>query len=259
MKRLLCLIAVALITVGAAGQSKTTTAKQSSSTDKSSAAATTAKSSSSSGKSTGTAGKSTTAKSTATTSKTATKTDTSKSKEDKKDDKDQKSVYADKFRFGVTGGLGFNTYTSYTHHTHLALAFKGGVNARMPLLLPDLYVMGEGRLALRTCGNAFTGRMSHAYLEVPVQVGYTIHLNENLGLYAEAGPYLGLRLFPYGYEVIHRDHHHRFIDLGLGLNAGIELAKQFRLSLGFDYGLISPCSWDHVHNGSIWITGTYLL
>ena len=191
--------------------------------------------------------------------KTTAKKDDSKKKEDsKKKDKDKKNPYDNKFRLAATGGLGLHAFQNGDGEHKVALQLKGGVNARMPVLLPDLYLMGEGRLALRTCGTHYTGQMSHLYLEVPVMAGYTIHLGDNFGLYAEAGPYVGLVLIKMKHEFGHHNCGFNPFDIGIGANLGVEMAKHLRLSLGFDYGFLSPCHSDHAHNGGIWLTGTYM-
>ena len=176
---------------------------------------------------------------------------------DKEKKADEKGLYDGKFRFAGTAGLGLHPYINGLGYRHLALQMKAGVNARMPVLLPDLYLLGEGRLALRTCGTYYTGQLSNLYLELPVMAGYTLHITDDIGLYAEVGPYLGFALIKFRHEH-DRTHPCRFIDLGLGANVGVELMENIRLSLGFDYGLISPCAYDHAHNGGIWLTGTYM-
>ncbi len=269
-----------LVALGSPAQNKTATSSAKNSTTAAKSSTTTAKSSSSSAKASSTTSKSSTAsKSSSTTAKSSTQTkqatagkqqssstkqssakkDDSKKKEDtNKKDKDKKNPYDGKFRLAATGGLGLHTFQNGDGEHKVAIQLKGGVNARMPILLPDLYLMGEGRLALRTCGTHYTGQMSHIYLEVPVMAGYTIHLGDNLGLYAEAGPYVGLVLIKMKHEFGHHNCGFNPFDIGIGANLGVETAKNLRLSLGFDYGFLSPCHSDHAHNGGIWITGTFM-
>ena len=248
-----------------ASKSSTSASKSGSTASKPSSAA--SKSGSSTSKSSSTTAKSSTQTKQATagkqqsssTKQSSAKKDDSKKKEDtNKKDKDKKNPYDGKFRLAATGGLGLHTFQNGDGEHRVAIQLKGGVNARMPILLPDMYLMGEGRLALRTCGTHYTGQMSHIYLEVPVMAGYTIHLGDNLGLYAEAGPYVGLVLIKMKHEFGHHNCGFNPFDIGIGANLGVETAKNLRLSLGFDYGFLSPCHSDHAHNGGIWITGTFM-
>ena len=269
MKKLACIIVLALIAIGSPAQTKTTT----SSGTKSSV---TAKSTTSSTSKQGTTTKQTTAKQSSpsstssskqsasssqksTSQKSSAKKDDGKKNDDKKDNKkDKKGLYDGKFRLAATGGIGLHGFQDGTGAHRVALQLKAGVNARMPVILPDLYLLGEGRLAMRTCGTHFTGQMSHIYLEVPVMAGYTLHLGDNFGIYAEAGPYIGLALIKTKMEFSHPNCGYKPIDIGIGLNVGAEMMQNIRLSLGFDYGFISPCGSDHAHNGGIWLTGTYM-
>ena len=184
--------------------------------------------------------------------KTSQKSAQDKKKEQEKKDKEKKEK--DKTRFGLTGGIGLHTYKSH----HVAFQAKLGGDVRFPVFVDGLYALAGGRLAYRTCGTQRTGRMSNLYLEVPLNLGYTFDLSDNFGLFAEAGPYMGLILAKLNYEYDHNNCGFRPIDIGIGLNLGVEMMKSFRLSLGFDFGFISPCGSDHAYNGGIWLTGTYL-
>lgn len=166
---------------------------------------------------------------------------------------DKKEPEKEKMRIGVTGGLGLHSYKEH----HVALQAKLGADVHLPVLFEGMYFLGGGRVAYRTCGNQFTGRISNLYLEIPLRLGYTYDLSEKFAVFAEAGPYAGLTLAKIKHEMDHTGHY-RPIDAGLGLDAGVQLHKKFRISLGFDFGFIAPCARDHACNGGIWLTGTYL-
>ncbi|MCR5325313.1 MAG: PorT family protein [Bacteroidales bacterium] len=285
MKRFLCILALALVTLGGFAQTqkvtqskttpKTTQTTQKSAQTKAKTATTQTKSATtqtkttaksaqtqaksattqtkSAAKTTQTQTKSATAQKSAANQKTSQKSAQDKKKEQEKKDK-QKEKEKDKTRFGLTGGIGLHTYKSH----HVAFQAKLGGDVRFPVLVDGLYALAGGRLAYRTCGTQYTGRMSNLYLEVPLNLGYTFDLSDNFGLFAEAGPYMGLILAKLNYEYDHNNCGFRPIDIGIGLNLGVEMMKSIRLSLGFDYGFISPCGSDHAHNGGIWLTGTYL-
>lgn len=161
-------------------------------------------------------------------------------------------------RYGVVGGLGYNSFQNIYGEQKPALAISAGAMAKTPIVVPELYLQGEAKFTLRTAGNYYTGQMSNVYLTIPVRVGYDFEINEDYSLFVEAGPYVGFRLFKTYHEIDHTGHIN-FIDLGAGLNFGVQFLNQFRVSVGGDLGFIRVCPWDHARNGSVWLGFTYLL
>lgn len=167
---------------------------------------------------------------------------------DKKDKKDKDDVYS-KIRFGATGAVGL-----WMGSPALFQA-RAGADARMPFLLPHAYLMGGARLSLRGCNPQPWGQLSTLYLEVPVRFGYTLSLGDNLALFGEVGPYVDVRLIRFKK---HDTTCSRFMDLGLGADAGLEVGHHLRFSLGLDFGFFRPCIAEHTINNGVWLTTTYL-
>ena len=132
---------------------------------------------------------------------------------------------------------------------------RAGADARMPFLLPHAYLMAGGRLSLRGCDPTPFPKLSTLYLEIPARFGYTFPMGDNLALFGEIGPYLDVRLIRFKR---HDNSCSRFLDFGLGADAGLELGHKFRLSLGLDFGFFRPCVAEHTINNGLWLTGTYL-
>ncbi|MBO4671107.1 MAG: PorT family protein [Bacteroidales bacterium] len=208
MKRFICILALALITLGGFAQTQKTAQQK---------------------------------------TQAATKTAQQKKEEKKKEEEKEK------MRVGVTGGLGFHTYKD----KKIAVQAKIGADAQIPVLFEGLYALAGARLAHRTCGNYYTGRITNLYVEIPLKIGYTFELSDDLGIFAEVGPHLAMTLIKLKHEYDHTGHYNPF-DIGLGLDGGVELFDKFRVSLGFDFGFIPPCSQDHACNGGIWLTAKYL-
>lgn len=183
-----------------------------------------------------------------------------KQSDQKKDEKKDGKKDINHFNIGLSAAPGLHLFVNNAGKTSVAIQMKAGANATIPIILPDLYLQPGARLALRTGGTHYTGQISNIYLEVPVFAGYNFRLGD-IALFVEAGPYAGLRIIP----LVHGTWEPKLawqcpsFDIGLGINAGIELNNKIRLSAGFDRGFISPCKDDHAHNGGFWITATYLL
>ena len=89
--------------------------------------------------------------------------------------------------------------------------------------------------ALLSNKGAGTGEyaFSLSYLEVPVHYGYKFAVNEKIGAFVEAGPYVAYGLFGANnaFDVLKR------FDVGVGGRVGVNLSK-YSLSLGYDMGLL---------------------
>lgn len=180
-------------------------------------------------------------------------------KDSKKDEeKDDNKRDINHFNIGLSAAPGLHLFVNNYGRTSVAVQMKAGANLTIPVILPDLYIQPGARLALRTGGTHYTGQLSNLYLEVPVFAGFNFRLGD-IALFAEAGPYAGLRIIPLVHGSWHAASSCPVFDIGLGINAGVELNNKIRLSAGFDRGFISPCHDDHAHNGGFWLTATYLL
>ena len=163
----------------------------------------------------------------------------------------------DNLQIGVTGGVGATLYKDIFHDIRFGVPVFIGANATLPINgVPGLYVLGEGKLALRTTGTGYTGRMTNLYLMIPIRAGYNIPVDDTMQVYIEAGPYVAL-----GIKISHEVDTHGYynpFDLGICAHAGVELNKRYKVGLAFDRGFISPFRTEHLANHGVWVTFTYL-
>lgn len=94
----------------------------------------------------------------------------------------------------------------------------------------------------------FTDVSRPGYLEIPIHVGYRYNFSENLGIYADFGPYFAMGINGKNrrmYDDHRKDDTSRFFnkdkvqrfDCGLGFRIGTEYANQHSLTIGVDWGL----------------------
>ncbi|MGN0233546.1 MAG: porin family protein [Bacteroidaceae bacterium] len=121
-----------------------------------------------------------------------------------------------------------------------------GVNYTMKGAKMDL-LMGEDNYSC-------TVKYRPCYIEIPLHVGYRYNVLENLGVYADFGPYFaigvnGKEKFDFDGDAV-KDYSHKFFrndnmsfgeiqryDFGLGFRVGAEYADHHSLTFSFDWGL----------------------
>jgi hypothetical protein len=178
------------------------------------------------------------------------KSGSSNQKKDNKDNDKKKKDFYDDLTLQATAGLGIDN----------SLALKTGIDARLPFILPHAYLLAGGRLALRTVSGESYGKIKTVYIEVPVNIGYTLPLGDNLAFFAQTGPYLGMKLFKVYSEYDHGRTCPRRFDIGWGIDGGIEVGHRLRFALGLDHGFIKPCVAEaHDRNKCFWVSASLLL
>ena len=91
------------------------------------------------------------------------------------------------------------------------------------------------------------------YLNIPLHVGYKWNCGQNAKFFVNAGPYLNVGLFGKVKNTIMDEHQKKLrsvslnyfsyvgsdhrIDWGLGLGTGLELAKHYQMSIGYEWGM----------------------
>lgn len=91
------------------------------------------------------------------------------------------------------------------------------------------------------------------YLNIPLHVGYKWNCGQNAKFFVNAGPYLNVGLFGKVKNTIMDEHQKKLrsvslnyfsyvgsdhrIDWGLGLGTGLELAKHYQISVGYEWGM----------------------
>jgi hypothetical protein len=89
------------------------------------------------------------------------------------------------------------------------------------------------------------------YLEVPAYAGYAFPIG-NLSFYAQAGPYVGLKLGQSG-----DGGNIKIFNMGLGLIGGINIHK-FKIELGYQQGLINIVEGGNDIIGSAFLGVSYV-
>lgn len=105
-----------------------------------------------------------------------------------------------------------------------------------------------------TNGQTCTVKYRPHYIEIPLHVGYRYNILENLGVFADFGPYFaigvnGKERFNFDSDAV-KDFSHKFFrndnssvggiqryDFGLGFRVGVEYANHHSLNFSFDWGL----------------------
>lgn len=128
----------------------------------------------------------------------------------------------------------------------------------LPSLFEGAYLNGGALLTLKGAekdyGSDLDFKCNAYYLEIPIHFGYKHVLSENLSLFGEFGPYLGIGLFgktklESGGESAKVDTFgdeggvKRF-DLGLGFRLGFEIQERVPVSFGYDFGLLNAADTD---------------
>lgn len=168
---------------------------------------------------------------------------------------------AQKVDFGVLAGLVFSHPKDYNTRTGFSVGAKGiytfrenssswFLEAQAKLVSKgwkyDIATYDEGGNLIYysdwTC-NAY-------YLEIPVYAGYKFKVNDNCGIFIEAGPYLAAGLFgnsdvkggEHNYEYysnVFADGFYKRFDWGLGGNVGVEY-RHVQVSFGLHRSLMNP-------------------
>lgn len=97
------------------------------------------------------------------------------------------------------------------------------------------------------------------YLEIPVHMGYKYGITDDVAIFGEFGPYLGIGLFgtTEGEDVFGDEVGCRRFDMGLGLRAGFEFKQKCSVSLGYDFGLTDISSEGSLKNRNFTVSVGY--
>ncbi len=118
------------------------------------------------------------------------------------------------------------------------------------------YTMKGAKMDLLTDvqGASCTVKYRPYYIEIPLHVGYRYNVLENLGVYADFGPYFAIGVngktkYDFDSDAV-EDYSHKFFrsdkndlgniqryDFGLGFRVGAEYANHHSLTFSFDWGL----------------------
>ncbi|MEE1222291.1 MAG: porin family protein [Bacteroidaceae bacterium] len=152
-------------------------------------------------------------------------------------------------KVGGTLGLKLDYVLPHAHGTYLS----AGLDWTMKGAKLSVEAMGADRNA------EATAKPSLHYLEIPIHVGFRYNLTENMGFYAEVGPYFAVGVggkykfsvdadgsewsqiedeftYPIFKKQKTRESFQRW-DAGLGFRVGAEFNQRYNVMLGCDWGL----------------------
>lgn len=166
------------------------------------------------------------------------------------------SVNAQDFRWGLMAGVNTNAPKKSGTKAGFDFGVKGELG--LPATAKGLYLGFGAMLSLEQ--EDYAGFYSNSsvksspyFLNIPVHIGYRFALGNNVNAFVNAGPYVGIGLFgkqktkvnaldgatsetTTADNVFSDDMCKRF-DWGLGASVGVELARHYQLSVGYDWGL----------------------
>jgi hypothetical protein len=163
---------------------------------------------------------------------------------------------AQEFKYGVTAGMNVSKPSNYNSRVGFSVGAKGELS-----FANSIYV-GAG-LSLSSKGGKSDGyydatkkisstwKTMPYYLEMPVYVGYKAPVAENVKLFGNVGPYIGLGLFGKNKvtneaaekktvtttDNVFKDKLQERFDWGFGANVGVELFNHYQVSLGYSLGM----------------------
>jgi hypothetical protein len=171
-------------------------------------------------------------------------------------------TFAQGINFGIKGGANFSILSYDPHSNSFEPGFNAGAIVDFTLhnnlsLQPGIFFTTKGEKIGNTevliNGNpagTVTTRIKLNYIQVPVNLLYHINAGPLASIYLGGGPY-----FAYGIggsvtdgQVTDPVHFsgkpdmfapltYKNPDIGIGLLAGVQLAKRFMADIGYDYGL----------------------
>lgn len=143
-------------------------------------------------------------------------------------------------------------------HIDSRIGFHAGLRANLDLssVFNGFYANAGAIISLKGANEGV--KYNPTYLEVPIHGGLQVELGD-LGLFVEAGPYIGFGLF--GNEKVSDIKHNFFsedsfqrFDLGIGGRAGISIIEKYMVYLGYDLGLVNISQTDRtkIHNTNLY-------
>ena len=193
------------------------------------------------------------------------------------------SVQAQELRWGVTGAMNLANYSMKVNDISIdpssRIGFRAGLRMEMeaPFIYEGFYFDGE--LALSAKGaklNPSSGEDAVEvisrpyYLEIPLHIGYRYMFGKGkVGVFGSFGPYFGVGIFGTSKvtddgvsskpDVFSSDGLKRF-DFGLGLRAGVAMFDNYRIYVGYDWGLVdvSKQSGSRINNRNFYVGAAYM-
>lgn len=176
----------------------------------------------------------------------------------------------DNLKWGVVAGMNVSKLSTAGLGNKIGYHVGARAELGLPQVANGLYLDAAALLSAKgaktDAGDLGGINVNATYLEIPIHVGYKYAINENFNVFGSFGPYVGIGLFgktkvdeldyngshelvntSYKYNTF-GDGYKRF-DMGLGLNVGVEIQQKYRISLGYDFGLLKAFDAASENNG----------
>ena len=191
---------------------------------------------------------------------------------------------AQQFRFGLMGAMNVANYSlsadGLSFDADSRIGFKGGFQMEIDApFIADGFYFDMGALisakgakmttAVEDVGVDWTSRPY--YLEMPMHIGYSYDLGQsgNVSFFGSVGPYIAVGLWGTDKitmagvtekpDTFDSDGLKRF-DFGVGLRGGVRLFDNYRIFVGYDWGLINIAqeSGTTVNNRNFYVGASYM-
>lgn len=158
------------------------------------------------------------------------------------------TIFAQGFEGEIQAGMNLSNVSKYDSKIGYHFGFRG----TFPIKSASGTYINVGALltlkgAEKDYGYELDAKIDAYYLEIPVHFGYKHTISENIALFGEFGPYLGIGLFGKAklasmgqsakVDTFSDEGGAKRFDFGLGFRAGIEINQKVPISFGYDFGL----------------------
>ena len=191
---------------------------------------------------------------------------------------------AQSLRYGITGGMNLANYAvdmgGVSYSPNSRVGFRAGFRMEMDastFIYDGFFFTGEVLLSTKGAKMNLSVEQENIniisrpyYLEIPIHFGYHYKFgNGNIGLFGSFGPYFGIGLFgtdkiadgedSYKPDTFGGDGLKRF-DFGVGLRAGVSMWDNYRIYVGYDWGLINIASDtdNKLNNRNFYVGAAYM-
>lgn len=159
-------------------------------------------------------------------------------------------TFAQGFESEVQAGMNLSSISKYDSKIGFNVGFRGTI----PIQSAGGTYFNIGALltlkgAEKDYGYELDAKIDAYYLEIPVHFGYKHAVSENIALFGEFGPFLGIGLFGKAkvasmgqrakVDTFSDEGGAKRFDFGLGFRAGIEISQKVPISVGYDFGLLN--------------------
>ena len=138
----------------------------------------------------------------------------------------------------IVAGMNVSSFNGTAFSSRIGFHAGLRVNVGLPRVSQGLYVNGAALFSLRGA-SADSTTFNPFYLDIPVHLGYKYAFSDDVAVFGESGPYVGIGLFGTtdGKSVFGDANGLKRFEVGLGVRAGVEMKRKLVVSMGYDGGL----------------------